>query len=254
METNFNAEQARLWRDESRREYHETQLSKPYRSTVHLARFMARYLRRPRGEAIDVACGGAANMVYLGRTFPGLSWTGVDIASDELFGMAYRALAAAGMKATLIAGDFFELVKLVKGEKYDVVCSIQTLLAVPAWEQALAQLMAVTRGWLFVTSLFTDFDIDADIRVTDYTRPEGAQGPFPYNVYSAKRFAARCAELGAKEVASEDFEIDVDLPRAQQGVGTYTERLADGRRLQFSGPLHMPWKFFAIRVGEAAAV
>ena len=46
-----------------------------------------------------------------------------------------------------------------------------------------------------------------------------------------------------------DFEIELDLSGpVEGGLGTYTRKLEDGRRLQFSGALWLPWKFVAIRL------
>ena len=42
----------------------------------------------------------------------------------------------------------------------------------------------------------------------------------------------------------------VDLPKPEHGgMGTYTETTASGRRIQLSGPLLLPWKFIALRLG-----
>ena len=88
----------------------------------------------------------------------------------------------------------------------------------------------------------------------DYARPANSQGPFFYNVYSLARVRHLCERHGCRDFVAEDFEIDVDLPRPTvYGLTTYTERLADGRRLQFTGPLFQPWKFVAVRVGPNEA-
>ena len=70
-----------------------------------------------------------------------------------------------------------------------------------------------------------------------------------YNIYAWNRFRDYCLRLGAAAVEAEDFEIDTELaPPANHHMGTYTERLADGRLLQRSGPLLMPWKAIAIHM------
>jgi hypothetical protein len=58
----------------------------------------------------------------------------------------------------------------------------------------------------------------------------------------------RTEELFAKEGYDRfdwtPFDIDIDLPKTDyKWMGTYTERLEDGRRLQRSGPILMPWHF-----------
>jgi predicted amidohydrolase/SAM-dependent methyltransferase len=240
-----------VWQDAGRLPYHTGQLREPYRSTVELARFIRSRLPDHTGTALDVACGAGANIAYLGQVFPGYRWTGIDIAGGRLFPLARQAAAERGIEVALVEGDFHKLVDVFGEQRFDLVLSIQTLLGIPAYEAALEQLLAVTRGWLVVTSLFTTADIDAKVEVFDHTLPEGCQGPFYYNVYSLERFRRQCAAAGCREFIVHDFEIDVDLPQPPRGMGTYTQLMADGTRLQRSGPLAMPWKFVAVRMGDA---
>lgn len=229
--------------------YHERQLEAPYRSTVHLADVIARRCGAFGGSAIDVGCGAGANILYLGERFPGLEWTGVDIAGEMLFPLARTHLERAGRDVELITGDFHHLRDLVGGRAFDLVLSIQTLSFLPEYERALDELLAVTRGWLVVSSLFTEFDVDVRTTATDYTAPPGSRGPHHYNIIALQRFRAFCESRGCRAFHVEDFEIDVDLPRRGTGLGTYTRRTDDGHRLQFSGPMPMPWKVVAVRMG-----
>jgi hypothetical protein len=245
------AEDAHLWKSQDRVPYHLAQYAVPYRSTVHLAEFIRSTVKSGGGEALDVACGAGANIWHLSQHLPGYKWTGVDLAGDVIFPIAKRELATRGVEATLVAGDFYRLTEIFAGRGFDLVLSIQTLMVVPDYRPALDQLLAVTRGWLIVTSLFTDAKVDAIVQLTDYTKSPGCQGPFFYNVYNLGRFREYCESRSAREFVAEDFIIDVDLPPpAEGGTGTYTVKLEGGMRLQFSGPLHMPWKFIAIRMGD----
>lgn len=245
------AEQTRIWKHQDRVPYHVRQFVEPYRSTVHLADFIRSVVPQPRGTALDVACGAGANIFYLSQQFPQCRWTGVDIAGTELFPIGQQYLDEQQLDVTLVEGDLYKLTDTFEEKQFDLVFSLQTLMGIPSYEQAMDQLFAVTRGWLFVTSLFSDFDVDARIEVMDYGRPADCQGPFFYNIYSLRRFRAYCEARGCKQFVSQDFEIDIDLaPHETYGMTTFTERLADGRRLQRSGPLLMPWKFVAIQMGD----
>ena len=244
-----DAEQRRLWLDESQVRYHVDQFERPYRSTVHLGRFLSG-LPLHGGEALDIGCGAGSNIYYLSRVLPGFHWTGVDLAGDMLFPIAREKFAGADIDPTLISGDLFELDRVLPQQRFDLVISTQTLSWVPDHERALCQALDVTRGWLVVSSLFTEADVDTDCLVYDHTVvPE--LPPYHMNVYSLKRTRALCDEHGCREFRSAPFDIDIDLPPpASGGLGTYTERLADGRRLQFSGPVYLPWKFIAARMGD----
>jgi hypothetical protein len=90
-----------------------------------------------------------------------------------------------------------------------------------------------------------------DALITVVSRMRGARRGESryYNIYSLPRFEEFCRERGATEIIATPFEIDVDVPRPEhREMGTWTERMADGRRLQRSGPLTMPWWFVAIRL------
>lgn len=232
-------------------DYHTRQFSEPYRSTVRLAEFIRSVVATPGGAALDVACGAGANIFHLSRALPGYTWTGVDAAGSVVFPIGRPLFAAKGpTDVELVDGDFYDLEGLLKGRRFDLVLSIQTLLLLPGYEAALDQLLAVTRGWLFLTGLFSEFRVDARIEITDYTWPEGCRGPHRYNVYDLERVREFCEARGCREFVTRDFEIDIDLPEPKAGgMGTYTRTLADGRRLQFSGPLLQPWKFVGVRMG-----
>jgi SAM-dependent methyltransferase len=227
--------------------YHSRQFQEPYRSTVHLARFLKQLDLPPNADVLDVGCGAGSTMLHLSREFPGFRWTGVDYAGELLFPIGRRYIDTETMPINLITGDLFKLRDLFPDRPFDIVMSIQTLTFLPDYRLALEQHLGVTGHWLIVTSLFTDFDIDAKIEVTDFTREDGVREPEYFNVYSLRQFQAFCAARGFERVISADFEIDIDLaPPASAGRGTYTRRLEDGRRLQFSGPVALPWKFVAV--------
>lgn len=233
-------------------EYHVRQFEHEYRSTEHLRRFAERFLDVSQGgEAVDVCCGAGANMYHLGRAFPNLQWTGVDI-NEELLETGKGIFERKGASAEFVHGDARCLAELFGDKQFDVVFSIQSLSWMPHYEGFLEPLLAITKphgGTMFITSLFTDSPVDAQILLTEYgpDRSDPPYGPFNYNVYSTDRFIDFCYESGAARVDVADFEIDIDLqPPERPGLGTFTRTLADGSRLQFSGPLWLPWKFLAV--------
>lgn len=231
-------------------DYHRRQFENTYRSTVQLGQFISSLIGSTRGEALDVACGAGANILHLAQTMPGFSWTGIDIAGPELFDVGRPLLARGNVEVDLMEGDFYKLTDYFNGQKFSMVLAIQTLSIISSYERILEQLLSVTGGWLFISSLFTDFNVDVNIEVKDYTWPENCQDVYHYNVYSLAKFQATCEAGGCKEFVSRDFEIDIDLPvPASGGFGTYTRKLDDGTRLQFSGPMFQPWKFVGVRMG-----
>jgi SAM-dependent methyltransferase len=230
--------------------YHLGQYERPYRSTEHFARFVES-LPLERGEALDVACGAGANIAYLAHRLPGFRWSGLDYFGDSLFEHARPKLVARNVDAKLVSGDLYELTRHFPPHRFELVTCIQTLAWLPDWRAALAQMMAITRGWLVVSSLFTDSDVEAMSQATDFTLADAE--PQHIVILSLARVRAFCQARGADEVRSQDFEIDIDLqPPSAGGLGTYTRTLDSGARLQFTGPMYMPWKFVAIHMTDDA--
>jgi SAM-dependent methyltransferase len=228
--------------------WHTEQYAGPNRSTAHLREFVTRVLdgERPPKEVLEAGCGGGAKMLHLADLFPQAHWTGVDL-SEEALQVSRERLDPE--RFTLVRGDLMDLEASFNPKQFDITFSLMTLMSLEDYERAVAQMFAVTRRWVFILSLFTDTDVDAFIRIVGL-RPGVHEGSSAlYNVYSLSRFEEYCRTLGATEVHSEPFEIDIDIPRPTHGgMGTWTERLADERRLQFSGPLAMPWWFVAARL------
>lgn len=242
---------ASFWRNPDHAAYHTRQFEQVYRSTVFLTDFLRDTVRRPEGEALDVACGAGANIFHLSRAFPSYRWTGVDLAGDVTFPLGRPRLREAGLEVELIQGDFNRLSELVNGRRFDLVLCLQTLLGVRRFEPALQQLLTVTRGWLVVSSLFSEFDVDVFTEAVDYSRASDAQRGWRFNVYSLRRFSDLCRARGAREIVDRGFDIDIDLPPpATAGLNTYTEKREDGRRMQFTGPIFQPWRFVAVRMGD----
>lgn len=232
-------------------DYHRRQFTRLYRSTFYLGAFIRSLIDSTRGQALDVACGAGANIFHLAQIVPGFHWSGVEIAGEVLFPIGVPFFRSKGLEVDLRVGDFYKLESYFGRKKFDLTLSIQTFSSIETYELLLDQLLSVTRGWLFVNAMFTDFDVDLNIEVTDYTWPEDCPNPGNYNVYSLAHFRKACEDRGCREFVSREFVIDIDLaPPADGGLGTYTRKLEDGRRLQFSGPIFLPWTFVGVRMSD----
>ncbi|MBV8829473.1 MAG: class I SAM-dependent methyltransferase [Acidobacteriaceae bacterium] len=229
-------------------DYHLRQFREPYRSTKALGRFLVSRAGKLGGCALDVGCGAGASIFYLSQLLPELQWTGIDLAGDILFQHSRTLFSDQQIHARLVSGDFYHLTDLFGGKKFDLVLSLQILHVLPSYEKALEQLLAVSSKWVVITSLLSEFLVDAKIETTDHTWPAEVSHAY-YNVYSFPRLRAFCEAHGAKEVIAQDFDIDIDLPvPTAGGLGTYTRTLETGKRLQFTGPVYMPWKFVLVRM------
>ncbi len=248
--------QLSYWKDHKHQDYHQRQFDVPYRSTVHFADFMREVLANSKGSwnALDVCCGMGANIYYFNKCFPDWSWTGVDIVAEVLDRgrQIFVERSPGSCIPRMVKGDALDLSATLPSKGFQIVTSLQTLLCMPDPETALDNLLSMCApgGWVFVSSLFTDFSVDVRMQITEYPRSNFAApvGPAIYNILCFEKFRADCLERGARRLEAIDFRMDVDLAVPEHKVmGTYTLDIADGTKLQASGPILMPWKFVAIQ-------
>lgn len=231
--------------------YHQRQFATAYRSTTCLGEFIRALIGSTRGEALDVGCGAGANVYHLSEMIPGFHWSGVDIAGEVLFPIGSPFFRSKGLQVDLKSGDFHKLEEYFPGKQFDLVLAIHTFGSIASYDALLDQLFRISKGWLIVSAMFSEFNVDVSIEVKDYTWPEECSNPGNYNVYSLSRFRRLCEAHGCKQFVSRDFVIDIDLlPPENGGLGTYTRKLENGRRVQFTGPIYLPWVFVGVKTGD----
>jgi len=145
-------------------------------------------------------------------------------------------------------GNIYEL-DSVNNEAFDLTCCWQTLSFLEHPEIALKELVRITKpgGRLYLSSLFNlDHDVDIYSKVYDWTRDSTKQGHYIfYNTYSMKAINEWLKGL-VSDVDLNVFDIDIDLPDKLKGLGTYTVKLEDGRRLQISAGMLLNWGILKI--------
>ncbi len=133
-------------------------------------------------------------------------------------------------------------------KKFDISISWRTLSWLPYYKEMLKDLFSLTKNHIFISSLFYDGDIDFITQVREFKKETG-NNHFNdyYNVYSLPQFQKYAFEIGAKNIEVYDFEIKKDIKKPQiNQLGGYTMKLEDGKRLQISGAILLPWKIIRI--------
>lgn len=237
--------------------YHRRQYRKPYESTRALMNFMHECIGHFDGlKILDAACGAGANVLHMLRRWPHVHITGVDLRAEAV-AFAQRHIPKKFAQRTLFrTGDILKLPEYFAPRQFDITTLMQTLLLFDreTYPRLLESIFAVTRSWVFLSSLFTDYEMDVESRIYLHVpSDEYPSGNVSYNTFAVSSFARVCKALGARKVLWRDFDISVDLePPTAKGLGTYTVSLANGKRLQFSGCVSMPWKFVAIQMGRSS--
>ncbi len=191
----------------------------------------------------DMACGGGANVFYLSNRFKNSYFTGIDL-SQELVQYG-NAILKEKSNCRLYQGDWLQT-KTKWREKFDGIISFQTLSWLPEYQEPLRNLSLLNPKWIAISSLFYEGDIEYTIKLKDYYRASNDKEyeEAYYNIYSLIRVREYLKKLGYYKFEYMLFEIDIDLPKTESmDIGTYTIKTEDGRRLQISAALMMPWYF-----------
>jgi len=220
-------------------EYHLKQYVEMYRSTHSLINFLKERIPNKRFDILDVGCGGGANIHWMKKSFPEWEFTGID--TDK------EALTIAREKHKGKDGVRFEEIDLTESEQhfspktFDYISAVQFISFVEFdFPLFLEKAFGLAKKGVFLTSLFSEGWIEQHTKAYDLKEQwEGI-----YKVYSLERFIKIAKEIGGEgiQVEYEPFHIDIDLPKpAQPTFRTYTETMQDGRRLQISAHMLMPW-------------
>ena len=196
-------------------------------------------------KILDACCGIGHLSIHMHEKFPNAKFLGIDETSYLIKEAQKLSMDAENVQFKV--ADIYSLPKKYKKE-FDISICWKTLTWFPCYEDALRALFAVTKKHIFISSLFYEGDIDFHIEVREHTKERGAKGVSSHhNIYSLPRFKRFVQSLGAKRMRIADFDIGIDLPRKDLNrMGTYTLSLKNGKRMQMSGALPMPWKIITI--------
>lgn len=237
------------WLEKADLDYHQRQYKEPYRSTVAFCDWLEKlgYISLTSAlNIVDFGSGQGANIYYMKQRYPQCKFTGIDI---------NRTLVEKGndyfaendlLECSLHVGDIYNL-----EEKYcrafDGLVSYQTLSWLPDYKEPLEAMIKLEPEWIALSSLFYDGPVSCTIEIAGYYDNNSLYKKEFYNIYSLKLVKEYLAERGYGNFQYVPFEMDIDLEKPDHGgMGTYTRKLEDGRRIQLSGPLLMPWYFIAV--------
>ena len=202
---------------------------------------------------LEMGAGAGQIIAYMANRYPLSKIDGVEINPDLVqTGNKYFRKHSLNQCA-LYHDDLYNLKTVrLKETEYQGVMSICTLSWLPGFERALEAMVRVNTDYIGLTSMFFEGRVNSITQIEDWTRPMPISGKLYttryFNTYSLPLVRDHFAKLGYKSFEYSRFEIDIDIEKPKEpDMGTYTERLKDGRRLQISGPLLMSWYFVVAR-------
>ncbi len=224
--------------------YHCEQFTAPKRSTIIFCEFLeSKGILQNTCSVLDVGAGMGALIHYMSSRWKEIEFVGVE-KDKEIVKKGRRLLKDYGSEVNLVEGDLFELDGSYS-QKFDGITCLQTLLCLDGYELFFEKMAALEPSWLAFTSLFYDGPVSCRSVLTEHFGQDNQiERNHTYNIYSLELVKRSLIEKGYTDIDCQPFNIDIDLPRPKNSLmGTYTERLIDGRRLQLSGPILMPWYF-----------
>ncbi len=228
--------------------YHKRQIEHVYRSTEVFVDCIEehKFVNRGRSLVLDMACGCGANTMYMANKFKDSQFIGMDINEEFVnYGNTQIKTHCKYDNCKLFKGDWFNPDPKWTG-KFDGIISFQTLSWLPEYETPLRCLSLINPKWIAISSLFYEGDIDYTIKLKNYYRfsEDKEYEEMYYNIYSLKRVQKCFEKLGYNHFDFIPFNIDIDIPKTDSmDIGTYTIKTEDGKRIQISAGLMMPWYF-----------
>ena len=241
------------WTKNYNADYFNRQFVEPYRSTVAFCNWLDSIdVMNPNSSIniLDVGTGKGSNIYYMAQRYKNAKFTGVDINPEFVDeGNAIMKAKNVDDRCTLDTGDIYNFDKKYVNKYKGIVC-YQTLSWLPDYKEPIKSMAGLGADWIALTSLFFDGDVNCKIELDEYNKGfDAAPKNTFYNVYSLPLIQRFFAAHGYSKLLYAPFEIDIDIPKPDHKImGTYTEKLQNGHRIQVSGPLLMNWYFvIAIR-------
>lgn len=230
------------WLETPKMDYHARQLANVYRSTIHFCDWLENigYVTDKRITIMDLACGPGANLAYMGTRWPHCEFVGIDLNPDFVRQGNKVLKNRRVLNAHIEQGDWYSL----GSYHVDGVVSYQTLSWLPEFTMPLKAVCDLNPEWMAHTSLFYDGYVSSTNETQTWDEDGNPQRKLFYNVYSIPVVGKFLKANGYGKFQYAPFEIDIDLPKTGE-FRSYTEKTEDGRRIQISGPVLMPWYFIA---------
>ena len=234
------------------RDFHIQQMSKSIGQKQELDTVLEKIIRPSivgqTKKILDAGCGLGQVITLLHAMSPNSQYWGVDQTPEFI---KYGAqLHAHTDNVQLTCGNIEDLPSVYEDKFFDLTVCRAVISWTPAYAAIIQSLIQVTRERIYLCALFYDGDIDFIIQIREYTKEAGKKDFSEYrNIYSLPEFKRFLISLGLTKIEVVDFEMPIDIPRGPINImGTYTELLANGKRLQISGVILMQWKWIIINL------
>ena len=237
--------------------YSLRQHRKVYGSTLGFIEFLENYVDLNNKNLIDLACGGGANTIYLAKKYPQSFFLGIDYDRNLIkFGNKYKK----NLKNIKFVIDNWKNVNLYKkfisGNKVKniqpqkkmsgggIICFQSLTCLDMQLNEILKNFKKKNFPFIAFNSLFFEGKCNYRIFAEDFSQASEFKKGW-YNIYSIHTMKNILIKKGYKNFKFKKFDIQYDLPKPKHsGMQSYTVKNYNGKRIVFSGALHIPYGFF----------
>ena len=228
--------------------YYSEQFKKPYESTKEFTKWLENinFITKDKAfSCLDLGSGMGETIFYFARKYPKSIFVGVE--KKRSLVLQGKVLLKNKKNIKIIHGNMFTY----KPKKiFDLTTSLATISWIKDSKKAIHSLAKIARKKIAFTSLMYKGPIECNINVHDFSGQYKDKKSWvsPYNIISIPKTIRQLRSYGFKKFYFKKFNIKKRLKRPNHGgMGTFTVMGSDKRLIQFSGPLHMPWYFFAAK-------
>ena len=213
-----------------------------YDSTKKFISFVQSKLNLNKKKIIDLGCGGAANTIYLAKKFKNSFFLGIDY-NTQLINIGKKFLKKnKNLKNLELKKDKWQNILRYKS-KYDGILSFHTLSYLDIWyTESLKNIKKKNFNFVALSSLFYEGKVDYKIFVNDFSKSEFTKSY--YNIFSVTKIKKILKKNGYRKIFYKEFMIERNLKKpAHKGMGAYTLKLINKKKIVFSGGMYIPCGF-----------
>jgi len=191
---------------------------------------------------IDVSCGGGGTCFHLSKFLDSKTqYTLIDLNPDAI---EIAKNTTKGMNAQCIVSDLFTQEE--KYGKFDLVLCMQTLMVLDNPFDVIEEMLNLCSpsGRVIISSLFNEnHDVNITSSIEDLSRPSSLNKlKYEYKTYAIGPIIQKFEEK-VKGINYYPFSVDIEIPSQGRGIGTFTQKLSNGKYIEISGGVLMNWGF-----------
>jgi SAM-dependent methyltransferase len=238
-------------KNNSFKNYSLKQYNKIYGSTLKFIKFLEKYIDLNKKNLIDLACGGGANTIYLAKKYPQSSFLGIDYDRNliKLGNKLKKNLSNIKFKIDNWnnVGPYKSFIgsnKKINSTGGGIICFQSLTCLDMQLEEILKNFKKKNFPFVAFSSLFYEGKCDYKIYVKDFSQASEFKEGW-YNIYSTYTMKNILKKKGYKNFKFSKYNIQYNLPKPKHsGMQSYTIKNNSGKRIIFSGALHLPYAFF----------